>query len=61
LSEEVREFTDSETIEEIADILEVIDVICEYKKFGKKNLESIKNKKVEERGAFKNKIILEES
>lgn len=57
----MREFTDSETIEEIADILEVIDAICEYKKFGKKNLESIKNKKVEERGAFKNKIILEES
>jgi len=61
LLEEVKEFTDSETIEEIADILEVIDAICKYKKFNKKKLETIKTKKVKERGAFKKRIILEES
>ncbi len=61
LSEEVKEFLADENIEEIADIEEVIDAICEYKKFDKKNLESIKDKKVKERGAFKKRIILEES
>lgn len=61
LFEEVKEFTDSETIEEVADIQEVIDAICKYKKFNKKKLELLKNKKVKERGAFKNKIILEQS
>ena len=61
LSEEVKEFTDDETIEEIADIQEVIEAICGYKKFNNKDIEIIKNKKVEERGAFRNKIILEES
>jgi predicted house-cleaning noncanonical NTP pyrophosphatase (MazG superfamily) len=61
LREEIKEFTDSENIEEIADIQEVIDAICKYKKFNNKKLETIKNKKVKERGAFKKRIILEES
>jgi len=61
LSEEVKEFTDDETVEEIADIQEVIEAICNYKKFDKKELELIKSKKVKERGAFEKRIILEES
>ncbi len=61
LSEEVKEFFNSETIEEIADVQEVIDAICKYKKFNKKKLESIRVKKAKERGVFKKKIILEES
>ena len=61
LQEEVSEFEEAETKEEMADILEVIDAICDYKKFDKKGLEEIKTKKAEERGKFKNKIILDES
>ena len=61
LREEIREFSESETIEEIADIQEVIDAMRRYKNFSKKKLEAVKKKKAKERGAFKKKIILEES
>ncbi|MDD3102440.1 MAG: nucleoside triphosphate pyrophosphohydrolase [Patescibacteria group bacterium] len=61
LQEEIKEFSESETIEEMADILEVINAICDFKKFDKKKLEAVRKKKVKERGAFKKKIILEES
>jgi len=61
LQEEVNEFSESETIEEMADIQEVIGIMCSYKKFDKKKLESVKKKKVKERGGFNKKIILEES
>lgn len=61
LQEEIKEFSESETTEEMADIQEVIDSMCSYKKFSKKKLESAKKKKAKERGAFKKKIILEES
>lgn len=61
LSEEIKEFSKSETIEEFADILEVLDAVRDYKKFDKKKLEIIKKKKAKERGGFKKRIILEES
>lgn len=61
LAEEVKEFADSEEIDEIADIQEVIDAICEYKKFDKEELKNIKIKKVEKRGSFKKRIILDKS
>ena len=61
LQEEIKEFLEAESIEEMADVLEVIDAILLYKKFDKKELQKIKNKKLEERGGFKDKIILEES
>lgn len=61
LLEETKEFFESERIEEVADIQEVIDAICMYKKFNKKKVELVKKKKAKERGAFKKKIILEES
>jgi predicted house-cleaning noncanonical NTP pyrophosphatase (MazG superfamily) len=61
LLEEIKEFCESESIEEMADIQEVVNAICNYKKFNKKKIESIRKKKAKERGAFKKKIILEES
>ena len=61
LQEEVNEFIEAENAEEMADILEVIDAILNFKEFDKKELQKIKNKKAKERGKFKNKIILEES
>ncbi len=61
LHEEIKEFFEEEVIEEMADIQEVIDAMCDYKNFGKKDIETVRKKKNEERGAFKKKIILEES
>jgi predicted house-cleaning noncanonical NTP pyrophosphatase (MazG superfamily) len=61
LTEEINEFVEAENIEEMADILEVIDAICDYKKFDKDELQKTKNKKAEERGKFRDKIILDES
>lgn len=61
LSEEVSEFQEAETPEEMADILEVIDAIMKFKGFNREDIEAIKKKKAEERGGFENRIILDES
>lgn len=61
LLEEIEEFKKDENIEEFADLLEVIDAIAEYKKFDRDEVERIKNKKADERGKFKDKIILDKS
>ena len=61
LQEEVNEFMEKNSIEEVADILEIIDAICEYKSFDKEDLLKTKEKKAEDRGRFKERIILEES
>ncbi len=61
LQEEVGEFIESETIEELADIQEVLEAIMDYKNFSRDELQDAKDEKAEERGAFKEKIILEES
>ncbi|MFH1503682.1 MAG: nucleoside triphosphate pyrophosphohydrolase [Candidatus Diapherotrites archaeon] len=60
LSEEVDEFLKESNEEEISDILEVIDAICKFKKFDKKKIDEIKKQKIEKRGEFKDKIILDE-
>jgi predicted house-cleaning noncanonical NTP pyrophosphatase (MazG superfamily) len=61
LQEEVNEFVEAETIEETADILEVIEAIINFKKFDKDELQKVKNKKADERGKFNKKVILEKS
>lgn len=61
LLEEAGEFDRDETIEELADVLEVIDAIIEYKKFDKEKIKEAKRQKFKERGGFKDKIILDES
>ena len=60
LKEEVDEFVESGKSEEIADILEVIHAICEFRNVNKEELEVFREKKAEERGKFKKKIILDE-
>ena len=59
LREEVDEFIEDSNKEEIADILEVISAIIDFKKIDKQELEIIKQKKAKQRGCFKKKIILE--
>ncbi len=61
LSEEVQEFQTDESIEELADLFEVLDAIAEYKGFDRNAIEKVKNEKAEERGRFRDRIILEES
>ena len=61
LQEEVNEFLKENNEEELADILEVIYAICDFKNFDKEKLELLRKKKVEERGGFKDKIILDET
>lgn len=59
LQEEVAEFLDIPSVEEAADILEVVQAICDLNGVELRDLEDIRQKKAEERGRFKQKIILE--
>lgn len=61
LQEEVDEFRKDFNEEELADILEVVYAIGEYKGVSKEKLESIRLKKQEERGGFEKRIILDET
>ncbi len=61
LLEEIKEFFENEIIEEMADIQEVIDAMCDYKNFSKESIEAARKEKNEKRGAFKEKIILDEA
>jgi predicted house-cleaning noncanonical NTP pyrophosphatase (MazG superfamily) len=60
LKEEVDEFLKNSTKEEIADILEVIYAICDFKKIDRQKLELLRKKKAKKRGEFRKKIILDE-
>ena len=60
LEEEVDEFLhDGEEKEEIADILEVLHAIMDFRKIKKADVEKLRQKKEKERGGFREKIILE--
>ena len=61
LKEEVDEFIKDSTEEELADILEVIYAICDFQKIDRQKLESLRKNKADERGGFKEKIILDET
>ena len=61
LLEEIEEFNKDENAEEFADIIEVLDAIADYKGFDKDQVRDIKKKKSEEKGKFKERIILDES
>lgn len=61
LLEEFEEFKKDESKEELADLLEVVDAIADYKKFDPAEIEAIRKKKADERGKFKDRVILDES
>ena len=61
LKEEVDEYLENKTVEELADILEVIHRILELKNINKSELEKIRITKAQKRGAFKNNLYLIET
>ena len=61
IQEEIDEFMKDGNEEELADILEVVYAICDHKKIDKKKLELLRKKKADERGGFKNRIILDKT
>ena len=58
LNEECLEFIDSEETEELADILEVLDAIIQYKLINPEDLQKIKKGKHDKRGGFTKRLIM---
>jgi len=58
LREEIGEYLGSKSVEELADIVEVIERISELKGASFDKLERIRRKKADERGRFKDNLFL---
>lgn len=58
LFEEAHEFIENHSVEELADLMEVIEQIMETKNIFQKDVEIARNIKKNRKGAFKNKIYL---
>lgn len=56
LDEEVAEYQSDESMEEMADILKVLFVICEGRGYTVEELMKVKESKRKERGGFKDRI-----
>jgi len=59
LVEECREYLESEDVEELADILEVVEALAENSEVAWGELMKMKEKKARERGGFRERIVLE--
>ncbi len=59
LLEEVNEFLESDQIEEIADILEVLEAIAKHRGVHMALIAGMKEEKREERGGFEKRLLLE--
>ncbi len=60
LDEEIREFDEKPSVEELADIVEVLESLAKAHDISWENMLDIKKKKADERGGFSQKIILDE-
>jgi len=59
LNEEVAEYHADKSIEEMADVLEVLYAICEARGHSLEELEQVRKEKSDKRGAFKERIYWE--
>ena len=59
LNEEVAEYQSDKSIEEMADVLEVLFAICEARGYSIEQLMEVKQKKQDKRGGFKERIYWE--
>ena len=57
LREEVEEFLQDEHIEEVADILEVLETICNINNYKLEDILKIKKQKKKGNGGFDNKVV----
>lgn len=57
--EELDEFKENPSIEEMADILEVLDGLIDFYELDREEIETVKREKKDKRGGFANRIILE--
>lgn len=60
LDEELAEYHKEQNIEELADLLEVLYAAALARGYTMEELENVRASKVEKRGAFREKILLEE-
>ena len=58
LFEELKEYEESGEIEELADLVEVVHAILDYKKISIEDFNKIREKKNEARGLFKEGLLL---
>jgi len=58
LGEELQEYLDSQSVEELADLVEVVYAILDHKEVSRQEFEGIRKQKVKERGAFQDKLLL---
>ncbi|HOQ02184.1 MAG TPA: nucleoside triphosphate pyrophosphohydrolase [Acetivibrio clariflavus] len=60
LGEELQEYLTADSVDELADLVEVVYAILKYKGIDIKDFETIRNRKAEERGIFDKKLLLKE-
>jgi predicted house-cleaning noncanonical NTP pyrophosphatase (MazG superfamily) len=60
LKEELQEYLINDNTDELADLVDVIYAILKYKGIDVEDFESIRKRKIEERGAFDKKLLLKE-
>lgn len=60
LDEELAEYQDSKSLEELADLLEVIQAVVKARGWTMAELERVRAEKATERGGFDEKILLKE-
>lgn len=61
LKEEAEELSESCELKEIADVLEIVESLCELRGWSTEEVRRAKEKRAEERGGFRERIILEKA
>ena len=60
LNEELAEYQEDKSIEELADLLEVVRAVARARGSSIEEVEDIRRRKAEKRGGFEKRILLEE-